>query len=111
MITPTISRLAAYAGGALQNLRDGMFHPYRRELHYMRGPGPAWHAKNRHAKNRHAEHGSQPAAPASGPLKLLSALRQTLAEVRENRAKIEAELFRGRYHISSKNDDDLPVVR
>jgi hypothetical protein len=101
MITPTISRLAAYAGGALQNLRAGIFHPYRRELHYMRGPGPAWHAK----------HDSKPAARASGPLKLLSALRQTLAEVRENRAKIEAELFRGRYHISSKNDDDLPVVR
>jgi hypothetical protein len=101
MITPTINRLAAYAGDALQNLRDGMFHPYRRELHYMRGPGPAWHAK----------HGSTPTAPAKGPLRLLSALRQTLAEVRENRAKIEAELFRGRYHISSKNDDDLPVVR
>jgi hypothetical protein len=22
------------------------FSPYRPELHYMRGPGPAWHAKN-----------------------------------------------------------------
>jgi len=22
------------------------FHPYRPELHYMRGPGPAWHAKH-----------------------------------------------------------------
>jgi hypothetical protein len=21
--------------------------PYRPELHYMRGPGPKWHAKNR----------------------------------------------------------------
>jgi hypothetical protein len=21
------------------------FHPYRPELHYMRGPGPAWRAK------------------------------------------------------------------
>jgi hypothetical protein len=21
------------------------FNPYRPELHYMRGPGPAWHAK------------------------------------------------------------------
>lgn len=102
MITPVISRLVARVGEALQNLRDGMLHPYRRELHYMRGPGPAWRAK----------HDPKPAAPrASGLLKLLSALRQTLAEVRENRAKIEAELFRGRYHISSKNDDDLPVVR
>jgi hypothetical protein len=23
------------------------FDPYRPELHYMRGPGPAWHAKHR----------------------------------------------------------------
>jgi hypothetical protein len=22
-------------------------HPYRPELHYMRGPGPKWHAKHR----------------------------------------------------------------
>jgi hypothetical protein len=26
-------------------------HPYRPELHYMRGPGPKWHAKH---------HGSSP---------------------------------------------------
>ena len=36
---------------------------------------------------------------------------ETMAEVRENRRKLEAELFRNRYHISSKNDDDLPIVR
>jgi hypothetical protein len=23
----------------------GLFDPYRPELHYMRGPGPKWHAK------------------------------------------------------------------
>jgi hypothetical protein len=23
-----------------------LFDPYRPELHYMRGPGPAWHAKH-----------------------------------------------------------------
>jgi len=23
------------------------FHPYRPERHYMRGPGPKWHAKHR----------------------------------------------------------------
>ena len=28
------------------------FHPYRPELHYMRGPGPAWRAK--HASTSHA---------------------------------------------------------
>jgi len=27
------------------------FSPYRPELHYMRGPGPAWHAK--HGSRRH----------------------------------------------------------
>ena len=25
------------------------FNPYRPELHYMRGPGPAWHAKQTEA--------------------------------------------------------------
>jgi hypothetical protein len=44
-------------------------------------------------------------------LDLFAQLRETMAEVRENRRKLEAELFRNRYHISSKNDDDLPVVR
>ena len=34
-----------------------------------------------------------------------------MVEVRESRRKIEAELFRNRYHHSSKNDDDLPIVR
>ena len=24
--------------------------PYRPELHYMRGPGPKWHAKHDHAR-------------------------------------------------------------
>ena len=27
------------------------------------------------------------------------------------RGILETELFRGRYHLSSKNDDDLPIVR
>jgi hypothetical protein len=30
-------------------LRDA-FDPYRPELHYMRGPGPKWHAKHGIAK-------------------------------------------------------------
>jgi hypothetical protein len=25
----------------------GIFNPYRPELHYMRGPGPKWHARHR----------------------------------------------------------------
>ncbi len=42
---------------------------------------------------------------------LLSQLRDTMAETRRQREMLEAELFRGRYHLSSKNDDDLPIVR
>jgi ATP-dependent protease ClpP protease subunit len=34
-----------------------------------------------------------------------------IAEARTQRALIEAELYRNRYRHSSKNDDDLPVVR
>jgi hypothetical protein len=43
-------------------------------------------------------------------LALFARLRKTMTEVRENRRKLETELFRNRYHISSKNDDDLPIV-
>ena len=34
-----------------------------------------------------------------------------IAEARVHRAMIEAELYRKRYLHSSKNDDDLPIVR
>jgi hypothetical protein len=40
-------------GGAMREIRAfwrqffvQAFGPYRPELHYMRGPGPAWHAKH-----------------------------------------------------------------
>jgi hypothetical protein len=42
---------------------------------------------------------------------LLSNLQRTVARARADRARVEAELFHGRYHLSSKNDDDLPLVR
>jgi len=29
-----------------RNLTRGLFDSYRPELHYMRGPGPKWHAKH-----------------------------------------------------------------
>ncbi len=29
-----------------KNLARSLFDPYRPELHYMRGPGPKWHAKH-----------------------------------------------------------------
>ena len=42
---------------------------------------------------------------------LFSLLRDALVEARRTRIKLEAELFRGRFHLTSKNDDDLPIVR
>jgi hypothetical protein len=42
---------------------------------------------------------------------LLSRVHETIVEVRTQRAILETELFRGRYRLSSKNDDDLPIVR
>jgi hypothetical protein len=32
----------------VQHLARTLFDPYRPELHYMRGPGPKWHAKHEH---------------------------------------------------------------
>jgi hypothetical protein len=47
-----------------------LFDPYRPELHYMRGPGPKWHA-------RHA------AVPNSSPaLRDAAPVRSTIAEAR-----------------------------
>jgi hypothetical protein len=40
----------------LVRLFKSLFDPYRPELHYMRGPGPKWHAKHRPAA-------AAPAAP------------------------------------------------
>jgi hypothetical protein len=41
---------------------------------------------------------------------LSARLRRIMADVRRTKARAEAELFRGRYHLASKNDDDLPIV-
>jgi len=41
-----------------RSLKRDMFDTYRPELHYMRGPGPKWHAK----------HKSQQQAPAMAGL-------------------------------------------
>jgi len=42
---------------------------------------------------------------------LVSRLRDVVADVRESRRKLEADLFHDRYRLVSKNDDDLPIVR
>jgi len=41
----------------------------------------------------------------------LISFHEAIAEARVQRAMIEAELYRKRYLHSSKNDDDLPIVR
>jgi hypothetical protein len=38
-------------------------------------------------------------------------IHKAIAEARLHRAMIEAELYRNRYLHTSKNDDDLPVLR
>src|SRR3954468_14290320 len=48
---------------------------------------------------------------AARALGLVSRLRDVIADVREIRRKLEAELFHNRYRLVSKNDDDLPIVR
>ncbi|WP_194474832.1 hypothetical protein [Bradyrhizobium sp. CCBAU 51753] len=41
-------RLAALVARGLA-LIEGVSHPYRPELHYMRGPGPKWRARHQAA--------------------------------------------------------------
>ena len=38
--------LAADLADLMHMLARSLFDPYRPELHYMRGPGPKWHAKH-----------------------------------------------------------------
>jgi hypothetical protein len=41
---------------------------------------------------------------------LLSSVQRSMAQARADRARVEADMFHGRHHLSSKNDDDLPLV-
>jgi hypothetical protein len=47
----------------------------------------------------------------AGAVSFLCRLQRSVAQARADRARSEAELFHGHYHLSSKNDDDLPLVR
>jgi hypothetical protein len=38
--------IAADLADWIRNLGKTLLDPYRPELHYMRGPGPKWHAKH-----------------------------------------------------------------
>jgi hypothetical protein len=48
------ARIGQFVTGAWRELTRDVVHPYRPELHYMRGPGPAWQAKhgNLHGNKR-----------------------------------------------------------
>jgi hypothetical protein len=54
MLTLSLSAIAAVAGAMIFRLRKNSgrrllwqrAQPYRPERHYMRGPGPKWHAKH-----------------------------------------------------------------
>jgi hypothetical protein len=42
--------LLGNAGNLIRELLKALVDPYRPELHYMRGPGPKWHAKQHLAR-------------------------------------------------------------
>ena len=42
--------------------------------------------------------------------RLILRWRGVIAEVRIHRARLEAELYRNRYRLRTKNDDDLPIM-
>jgi hypothetical protein len=42
-------QILAHALRGLSHPYAAIFDPYRPELHYMRGPGPKWHAKRARA--------------------------------------------------------------
>jgi hypothetical protein len=65
MIRTTTRKLAARKNPGLvadiaelvRNLAKAVFDSYRPELHYMRGPGPKWHAKQTYlAQPRRSRH-------------------------------------------------------
>ncbi len=41
-----VGNLIADCAEFVQGLARSLLDPYRPELHYMRGPGPKWHAKH-----------------------------------------------------------------
>jgi hypothetical protein len=55
--------------------------------------------------------GISPTATVARTVNLFTQLREAIVEARESQRRLEAELLRNRYRVSSKSDDDLPVVR
>ena len=59
-------------GELLHSLARALFDPYRPELHYMRGPGPKWHAKHDRPNQPEAAVAALPLTPTH-PSKALAA--------------------------------------
>ena len=61
---------AADIGELLHSLARALFDGYRPELHYMRGPGPKWHAKYDRPRQPNAAVAALPLTPTrpSDPL-------------------------------------------
>jgi hypothetical protein len=47
--SPAPGRVLGATAQGWRRLTTSLFDPYRPELHYMRGPGPKWRAKNARA--------------------------------------------------------------
>jgi hypothetical protein len=59
--------------GLARNLVKGLFDTYRPELHYMRGPGPKWHAKHERALRLGRDVAAQtPVEPGHPRIRLLT---------------------------------------
>jgi len=99
---PAIRRFAAQADESLRHF----LHPYRRDLYYMRGPGPKWHAKHDPQPNAVRHKG-----PLTRTLDFIARLYESLIEARAVRVRLEAERLNRRYHIASKHHDGVPIVR
>jgi hypothetical protein len=103
---PAIRRLAIWTDQTSRALSQAILDPYRRDLYYMRGPGPKWHAKHNPQPNAVRHKG-----PLTRTLDFIVNLHEAFIEARAVWAKLEAERLSRRYHIASKSHDGLPIVR
>lgn len=49
-LTPRLALLTGVLRALSCKIDQALLHPYHPERHYMRGPGPRWHAKHRQAQ-------------------------------------------------------------
>jgi len=87
-----------------------MFLKGRLELDVTSGSGGALAAAMQAAEHRAPALGAFAGTVLTQWHKFVARITRALASERRNRAAIERELFHGQYTLSSKNDDDLPIV-